>query len=128
MKVAILFTGSRNWKNWDTVRNVFDKYIKFADDIIVIHGNAKGLDMMAGYEAKELDLTVLPMPAQWDTFGKSAGARRNQEMLNVLLALGKCGYEIAVEAFPTESSIGTKHMMKITQKAGVTVNNNGYKD
>ena len=61
----------------------------------------------------------VPMPAQWKTRGKSAGPDRNTEMLNVLLALRECGYDVEVLAFVLPSSRGTWDMVRKAQAAGL---------
>jgi len=62
------------------------------------------------------------MPADWNRWGKSAGPRRNTEMLKVLLALVDCGYHGSVEAFPLPNSIGTYDMIRKAQAANVETN------
>lgn len=116
---AIIFTGSRVWADFKTVKEVLTKYSK---DDIIIHGNAKGLDSIVDYIARKNNMIVISMPAQWDQYHKAAGSKRNEEMLNVLVALGHCGYEISVETFPTKSSRGTLHMMCIAEELGIIVN------
>lgn len=116
---AVIFTGSRDYSDWGKVTKTLHKYPK---GTIIIHGAAKGLDSIAGQIAEAYVCKTISMPAQWNELGKAAGPKRNQEMLNVLLALGNCGYEIYVEAFPLELSIGTYDMIKRSKQAGVEVN------
>lgn len=53
-----------------------------ADQLTVVHGGARGADMMADRIARSMGLNVEPHPADWQTFGKSAGIIRNSEMAN----------------------------------------------
>lgn len=110
---AVIFTGSRNWKREDIVSKILEEY---PIDTIVIHGAAKGLDSIVHELAKKRNMPVIPCPAQWDKLGRSAGPKRNIEMLTILLSLQNCGYEVSVEAFPLPGSIGTKHMVNIGTK------------
>ena len=115
---AVIFTGSRKWTRWDVVNKVIEEH---PADTIVIHGAAEGLDSIVNELAKRRNMTIIPCPAQWDTLGKSAGPKRNIEMLNILISLQNCGYEVSVEAFPLEDSIGTKHMIKIAKEKNIKV-------
>jgi len=116
---AILFTGSRDWSDQEMVRKVVEAWSESSEELLVIHGDARGLDNWAELSAKETGVSTIPMPAQWKKHGKRAGILRNQEMLNLLLILKKCGYKVFVEAFPLPQSIGTKHMMSIAKEANV---------
>jgi hypothetical protein len=49
----------------------------------VITGGARGVDTYAEKWAKARGIKVLSIAAQWDRFGKSAGARRNTELFKV---------------------------------------------
>lgn len=92
------------------------------DDIprgLLIHGCAKGVDSFAAALWAARDMTHIGMPAQWDRDGNQAGPLRNEAMLDVLLALGRCGYDTAVHAFPGPNSRGTWQMAKIARDAGV---------
>ena len=56
------------------------------------------------------------MPADWDTYGKSAGYRRNADMLKY----AKEEYAV-VFAFWNSTSKGTKNMIDIAHKSNVAV-------
>ena len=88
---AILFTGSRDWSDQEMVRKVVEAWSESSEELLVIHGDARGLDNWAELSAKETGVSTIPMPAQWKKHGKRAGNLRNQEMLNLLLILKKCG-------------------------------------
>ena len=71
----------------------------------LIHGCASGIDSCAGFLAYLIGaggahpLRVTEFPAQWDTYGKSAGYMRNESM---------AGYADKGIMFPGGN--GTKHM------------------
>lgn len=117
---AVIVTGSRLWKDADAVYQALDR----SDPDIVIHGACpSGADE---YADRCFDtVSLIPMPAQWDRDGKSAGPKRNQQMLNVLLSLRDCGYTVEVLAFPLGESRGTRGMMLMAEAAGVAVTNYG---
>lgn len=46
----------------------------------VVSGGAKGADAYGESIAQYMEIPVKIFPAQWSTFGKSAGPRRNREM------------------------------------------------
>lgn len=110
--MRILVSGSREYDGWEfvaarltelTVRNKIEA---------VIHGGAAGVDKLAGVWARNNNIPEEVYTADWETHGKKAGPIRNQKMLTE-------GKPTIVVAFPTEKSIGTRHMIKIAEKAGV---------
>lgn len=118
MSTAFLICGSRHWGDYNTLADQVDA-VGVPD--IVIHGGAPGADARAAEYALELGCNVICMPAQWEEHGRKAGPLRNNEMLKVLRALGNCGYNIAVLAFPLGASYGTRNMMKQAEAFGVRV-------
>lgn len=50
----------------------------------VIHGDARGADKFGHYWAGLMGITSTPVPALWEVYGKSAGPKRNQVMLEML--------------------------------------------
>ena len=81
--MKILFCGSRNWTDRETIRHVLQK---LAEDVgegpaIAVHGAARGADTIAGEFASELGFEVRACPANWEKHGKAAGPIRNTEML-----------------------------------------------
>ena len=117
--MKILVCGGRDFDDWglftDSMINIFNQH-STADNPIdhIIAGGAPGADTFARRLAKGWEITFTEYPAKWKTYGKSAGPIRNQQMLDE-------GQPDLVVAFPTERSIGTKHMMKIAREKGVEV-------
>lgn len=79
---------------------------------VLIHGEAPGADTLAGVWAMEHGVEVESYAADWQMYGKSAGAIRNRRMLME----GNPGY---VFAFP--GGRGTSNMIGIARKAGLPV-------
>lgn len=85
-------------------------------DVVFISGMAKGADQIP-LKMVEDDPEwggCLKFPADWGKYGRRAGTLRNIQMLEE-------GKPDLVFAFPTESSRGTWHMIRIAEQAGVDV-------
>jgi len=127
----VLVSGDREWKGQWIVTRVMEG-ICAHDDILVIHGDARGADTCARiwaeasgnpqrrvpakwYEHDREGLTPVPCrcPADKETCG-AAGPRRNQQMLDeehpeILIAFHD----------DLEASKGTKDMVKRAKAAGL---------
>jgi YspA, cpYpsA-related SLOG family len=76
MKVAIV--GSREYPNLSKVR----PYIQnLPIDTIIVSGGARGLDKCAEKVAQGIGLQTEIYPADWHKFGKAAGMKRNQQLV-----------------------------------------------
>lgn len=78
-KLKVLVCGDRNWTNRDSIAKRLRQLPRHTE---VIHGGARGADMIAGDEAFKLGLTVHVFPADWDKYGRAAGPIRNQIMID----------------------------------------------
>jgi hypothetical protein len=78
----------------------------------LIHGAARGADMLAAGWGFKNNIPCMAYPANWERYGKSAGPRRNIQMLVE-------GKPDMVIAFP--GGRGTKHMVEIAKKAKIKV-------
>ncbi len=77
--MKVLVCGGRNW----TDRAKIEARLKtLPSDAIVLAGGAKGADTIAAELATERGLNKQVFPADWNKYGKSAGAIRNRQMLN----------------------------------------------
>ena len=112
----VLVTGSRNYDDKDIL---FDALAdQYEPGMIVVHGGARGADTLAGEWVKKMQTLGYQVvaevhPADWDRHGKSAGAIRNQEMVDA-------GADVCL-AFPEGESRGTRHCMKAAERAGIPV-------
>ena len=84
----------------------------------VLHGDCRGADRIAGQAAKDLGLAVQTMPADWERYGKSAGFRRNEAMMDTNPGL--------VLAFWDGESKGTAHTIGLARKRGIPVHVEEY--
>ena len=80
----------------------------------VISGAARGADTLAADWARRHGVPCHEYPADWDRYGRSAGYRRNEQMLTE-------GRPHLVVAFPQGESRGTRMMMDIASRAKVAV-------
>lgn len=118
---ACIVTGSRHG-SWVRFGAAIEVAIATYD--MVIEGGARGVDEMARQAALRQGIKVWTIKADWDEYGKAAGPKRNQEMLDELVALRDLdGYEIGVLAFheDLEHSKGTGDMVRRARAAGVPV-------
>ena len=108
-EVSVLVCGGRKFNEWPAMQRALDR---ISPDII-IHGAAGGADSMAGRYARENNIPCRDFPAEWRRYGKSAGYRRNQQMLDE-------GKPNLVVAFP--GGPGTQNMVEISRQQGFEVN------
>lgn len=127
---AVIVCGSRDWTDAKTIERVlYDELLECGDEpLVIIEGQCPhgGADIIAGEWADmhhDDGVARVPYPANWKRHGRSAGPRRNQAMLDYLLArLNHDCHGIEVIAFhdDLESSRGTKDMVDRAHKAGVS--------
>lgn len=84
-----------------------------ADKIRIISGTATGADRLGEQYANFANYEVTRFPANWDTYGKSAGYRRNAEMAKFASEEGNKGILIA---FWDGKSRGTKNMIDLAKR------------
>lgn len=113
---AVIICGSRDWTDGATIA-AFVRALPA--NTVVIHGDCRGADRLAGAAARACDLPVIPMPAQWKKLGKIAGPTRNVAMLHVLRNLQSCGYRVSVHGFPLPGGSGTQRMLELAEREGV---------
>ena len=114
--MKVLVTGDRNWTDEDFIRDSLTTLdVIESSKVVLIEGEARGADKISAKIARELGWQVIPVPANWEKYGKAAGPIRNQEMLNMDPDL--------VIAFHDDlkNSKGTKDMVNRAQKKGVKV-------
>jgi len=114
--MKVLICGDRNWSDKELIKSRLQSFVLQHDNVTIIHGAASGADSLAGQAAKELGMNVLEFPADWKTYGKSAGPIRNRQML-------RQGEPDFVWAFHDNlrESRGTKDMVKVAGQIGYKV-------
>lgn len=106
--MIVLVCGGRNYANAERVGNILDNLTI----TMIVEGGAGGADGLARQWAYANDVEVRTFPANWGKYGRSAGPRRNRQML----AEGKPDL---VVAFP--GGRGTADMVRVAKEAGVQV-------
>ena len=105
--MKVLVTGGRDYNDMATVWRVLEGL----DPDVVVCGGARGADTLAIRWAVRNCKEVQVYSAEWDRYGKSAGAIRNQRMVDL-------GADLVV-AFP--GGCGTADCIKKALKAGLVV-------
>lgn len=110
----VLVTGSRDWLDKLELRlAIIDAAaVRMESGLVIVHGACpSGADAMAAEWAADYKVPAEPHPADWARFGKSAGFRRNAEMVAL-------GADVCL-AFIRNSSRGAAHCADLAEKAGI---------
>lgn len=110
MKLAII--GSRNFNDYPLLCREVNKLSETHDITTIVSGGARGADLLGKRYAKECYLGYIEYPADWAKYGKSAGFRRNADIVN--------NSDIVI-AFWDGQSRGTEHGISLATKSGKTV-------
>lgn len=115
--LRIIVAGSRTFNDYDLLETALLDYLKENNnDVTIISGAARGADQLGERFARQHGYNLKCFPAQWDTYGRSAGPIRNKEMAKY--AAEECG---VLFAFWDEKSRGTKSMIELAKKYGLEV-------
>ena len=111
MALRILITGSRDWTDRDTL---YQALAQHAEPYATVVSGAcpTGADRMAEEWGEiQPDITVERHPADWERFGRSAGPKRNREMVNL-------GADICL-AFIKNNSRGASMTADLAERADI---------
>jgi len=126
--MRVIGCGSRTWEGpWarhkvDSVLTSLHRFLISVDEPLVLRTGAcpTGADpLIAAWAMQRMDrqglkgLKLERFPADWQRYGKAAGPRRNQHMLDE-------GADMCI-GFLRANSTGTRHMMTISRHAGLLV-------
>ncbi len=118
-RVAILVSGSRDWRDVDVIKK---RLALYPMRTILLHGDCGrlgerpealmrkpviGADWIAAEVGRHLMFNVWPLPYFGD-LGKRGGPERNKCLLKILLQLSEAGFACSIEAFPIGESRGTR--------------------
>lgn len=106
MKLAVV--GSRSFDDYEYLKKMLD----YHPCTQIISGGARGADRLAKRYATERGLPIKEFLPNWDTYGKSAGYIRNEQIVEACDEL---------VAFWNSISHGTKHSLKLAQDSGKPV-------
>lgn len=116
MEKRIVIAGSRDFNDYSFFSAKVDmclSRIRKEFELIIVSGHCSGVDLMGERYAKENGFKVEIFPAEWKKYGKSAGPRRNKQMVDIS--------DFAI-AFPKESgSKGTQSMINFAKDKGIPI-------
>ena len=110
--MRIVIAGSRGFTDYQIAKAYIDfclSNIRRENEIVILSGGAKGADTLGEQYAKENGFEIERYLADWDTYGKSAGPRRNRIMAEV------CD---CVICFWDGESRGTRSMIEYAKEYG----------
>lgn len=108
----VIVAGTRSFDDYELLRAKMDRLLSRRRDVVIVSGTARGADQLGERYAAEKGLPIKRFPADWNTYGKSAGYRRNAEMAE---------YADAAVVFWDGKSRGSKHMIDLARAKGLAV-------
>ena len=110
MIVAIV--GSRDYPNLDCVDQYMQWCLDEFPDVEFVSGGARGVDRRCAEVGKQLGLKVTEFIPEWNKYGRSAGFRRNAQIVD---------YCDRLTAFWSGGSRGTQDSIHRAKKSGKPV-------
>lgn len=110
--MRVLVCGGRDFSDTEYAYKTLDALDDEYGIDVIIEGDARGADRIAGFWARKHRIDNLKFRANWDKYKNAAGPIRNQQMLDE-------GKPDLVVAFP--GGTGTADMIRRAKKAGVEV-------
>lgn len=124
-ELRVIIAGGRDFDDFPLLMNKCieiiaqeTKEVDSLENIRIVSGAARGADRFGEQYAQIANYDVSRFPAAWDTYGKSAGYKRNAEMAKFASEDGNIGILIA---FWDGKSRGTKHMIDLAKRYGLKV-------
>ncbi len=110
--MVVLVCGGRDYSDVNHLTLFLDTQNIATPITTLIAGGARGADTLAEHWARSRGIQTAIYTAQWERYGRSAGPRRNSDML-------RDGKPNLVIAFP--GGAGTENMIRQSLEAGVRV-------
>jgi len=107
MKLAVI--GGRDFNDYTLLQKSILSHYRGKGVKMIISGGAKGADTLGERFAKDYKLDTVIFTPNWETYGKSAGFIRNQDIIR---------NSDHVIAFWDGKSKGTKNSIDIARKLG----------
>lgn len=112
MTKKIVVAGSRHFEDYNIAKQYIEECIsdiKKDNELVFLYGMCKGADLLGEKFAKENGYQIESYPAEWKTYGRAAGPKRNEKMAQL------CDFVIC---FWDGNSRGTKSMIDNATKYG----------
>ena len=127
-KYRIIIAGGRDYNDYKTLNIIANGIISGLDsdsdiEVEIVSGRARGADRLGERFAEEHEYSIAKFPADWDTYGKQAGIKRNRQMAKYAT---EDGYHGVLIAFWDGESRGTKNMIETAGKFNMKVCVSGY--
>lgn len=113
----MIVCGSRQHHGNGVSGRIAKRLAELPADTVIVHGDAKGVDRIAGCHAEKLGLPVEPHPAR-NYLSQSVGWMRAPLIRNE--AMAAMGADLCL-AFWNGHSTGTAHMMRQARRHGIPV-------
>ena len=104
MKIKLAVIGSRSFNDYDLLKKSILAHYDIKTIECIVSGGAIGADSFAEKFAKEFKIPTKIYLPNWELYGRAAGFRRNQEIINKATE---------VMAFWNGTSRGTKNSMDL---------------
>lgn len=108
----IIIAGGRDFFKYEIVEEYCDVVVKNISNPFIISGGQRGADQLGERYARERNIPLKIIPANWNKYGKSAGPIRNREMSKEADRL---------IAFWDGKSKGTKDMIDVAKSKGIPI-------
>jgi hypothetical protein len=110
---VLAIVGYRNFTDWSIFKETLDEFVaRHGMPTSIVSGGAKGADAMGEQWARRHNLPIEILKPDWAKYGKSAGIRRNTDIINA------CTH---VVAFPSNKGKGTQDSIQKAEKCGKVV-------
>lgn len=110
----VLVTGSRSWRQPDTIYRALHRAYRSHPRLVVVHGGCpKGADQMAAAWCEQFHVPAEVHLADWGLNGRRAGIVRNGYMV-------ERGADLCL-AFIRDGSPGASHCAAAAERAGIEV-------
>lgn len=111
----LLIAGSRTFEDRELLYRVADEVLA-GERAVIVEGGARGADSLAKDYALERGLDLVEFKADWKQYGRAAGPKRNDEMVDYIKEKdGEALY------FWDEESKGTKQCIDSAKRKEVPV-------
>ena len=117
----VIIAGSREMADYEAAKKVISEVfseIGGGAPVRIVSGHCRGADILGERYAREHGLELAVFPAEWNRYGRRAGFIRNTQMAEFA---SEEGVEGALIAFWDGQSRGTKMMIGIAEKKGLSI-------